>query len=338
MLDRHSDHAAHERHDGPWSIVLGGGDSGSVRPLINKWLGHQKPKPYCTFLGTRSLWQHSIDRAMRVSCPERVIAVVNQGHQQEALDQLGHRTIDRLLVQPMKKGVAAGIFLALSSLRIRDPNGTVVIVQSDHFVYPESRFLRAVQEAVWIAQELPHRLVLLGVPPESLELDYGWIKTGARVILRTESPVRLVRSFVEKPSALEADRVLAEGALWNTLVVAAQAETLWNLGRQVLPELVQTLEGLSVYAGGALEWAVTSVLSDALPACDFSKDFLEQIPDYLAAVEMQDVLWSDWGRPRRIVSTLRRIGRQPAFPLECLGTPFVPLQTMSGSHLPATAV
>lgn len=323
MLNHHADG---ERLDRPWSIVLGGGDSSSVRPLITKWLGRQKPKPFCTFCGTRSLWQHSIDRAIQMSRPERVIAVVNQEHQREALDQLGDRTIDRLLVQPTKRGIAAGIFLALSSVRMRDPDGTVVIVPSDHFVYPESRFLRAIEEVAWIAGELSHRLVLLGAPPESLELDYGWIKTGAPVILRTESPVKLVRSFVEKPSALEADRVLAEGALWNTLVVAAQVETLWNLGRQVLPELVQTLEGLSIYAGATLEQAVTSVLTGALPACDFSKDFLEQIPDYLVAVELQGVLWSDWGRPRRIASTLRRIGREPAFPLECLGTPFVPLQ------------
>jgi hypothetical protein len=83
---------------------------------------------------------------------------------------------------------------------------------------------------------------------------------------------------------------------------------------------------------------VTSVLSGALPACDFSKDFLEQIPDYLAAVELQGVLWSDWGRPRRIASTLRRIGREPAFPLECLGTPFVPLQQVRAGSLPTTAV
>ena len=85
MPDHHTDDARSER---PWSIVLGGGDSHSVRPLITKWLGHQKPKPFCTFLGTRSLWQHSIDRAIWVSRQERVIAVVNREHHQEALDQL----------------------------------------------------------------------------------------------------------------------------------------------------------------------------------------------------------------------------------------------------------
>ncbi|MEX5215156.1 MAG: sugar phosphate nucleotidyltransferase [Nitrospiraceae bacterium] len=323
MPDHHTDDARPER---PWSIVLGGGDSHSVRPLITKWLGHQKPKPFCTFLGTRSLWQHSIDRAIWVSRQERVIAVVNGEHRQEALDQLGDRAIDHLMVQPTKRGTAVGIFMALASVRSRDPNGTVVILPSDHFVYPESRFLLALEEAVWIAKELSHRLVLLGVPPESLELDYGWIKTGAQVILRTESPVKLVRAFVEKPTALEADRVLAEGALWSTLVIAAQVETLWDLGRQILPELVQTLEGLNVSAGGSSNPAMPSVLSDTLPSYDFSKDFLEQIPDYLAAVEMQDVLWSDWGRPLRIASTLRRIGREPAFPLHCFPEPLVPLQ------------
>jgi hypothetical protein len=36
------------------------------------------------------------------------------------------------------------------------------------------------------------------------------------------------------------------------------------------------------------------------------------------------VLWSDWGRPERIAETLRRIGRPPSFPLNCLDGPFAP--------------
>lgn len=32
-------------------------------------------------------------------------------------------------------------------------------------------------------------------------------------------------------------------------------------------------------------------------------------------MELSGVLWSDWGKPERIVETLRRIGKSPAFPL-----------------------
>ena len=95
MLDHHSDD---ENLGGPWSIVLGGGDSQPVRPLIAKWLGRQKPKPFCAFLGTRSLWQHSIDRAIQLSRRERVIAVVNQDPNQPVKVNRGDRIAQLLVV------------------------------------------------------------------------------------------------------------------------------------------------------------------------------------------------------------------------------------------------
>jgi hypothetical protein len=51
----------------------------------------------------------------------------------------------------------------------------------------------------------------------------------------------------------------------------------------------------------------------------------QRAPEHVAVLEMTGVLWSDWGKPERIVNTLRQIGRQPIFPLECLGRPFAPI-------------
>jgi len=33
-------------------------------------------------------------------------------------------------------------------------------------------------------------------------------------------------------------------------------------------------------------------------------------------IEMDDVIWSDWGKEQRILETLQKVGKQPAFPLE----------------------
>ena len=46
-----------------WSIVLGGGDGGRMTDFIQRWLGYPRPKQYCTFVGDRSLFQHTLDRA-----------------------------------------------------------------------------------------------------------------------------------------------------------------------------------------------------------------------------------------------------------------------------------
>lgn len=37
-------------------------------------------------------------------------------------------------------------------------------------------------------------------------------------------------------------------------------------------------------------------------------------------IELEDVLWGDWERPERIASTLRAIGREPAFSGEYVKT------------------
>ena len=62
--------------------------------------------------------------------------------------------------------------------------------------------------------------------------------------------------------------------------------------------------------------AVIDAVYQAMPARDFSSHVLQRAPDQLAVIEMNGVTWSDWGKAERIVETLRRIGKQPAFPLE----------------------
>jgi len=61
---------------------------------------------------------------------------------------------------------------------------------------------------------------------------------------------------------------------------------------------------------------VIDAVYQAMPARDFSSDVLQKVPDQLAVIELNNVIWSDWGKADRIVETLRRIGKQPAFPLE----------------------
>jgi mannose-1-phosphate guanylyltransferase len=50
-----------------WSIVLAGGDGVRTKTFIRTWLGHEKPKQYCVFVGSRSMFQHTLDRAARLT-------------------------------------------------------------------------------------------------------------------------------------------------------------------------------------------------------------------------------------------------------------------------------
>jgi len=315
----------HRTADQLWSIILAGGEGTRLRPLVYRWLGRPTPKQYCAFVGTRSMFQHTLDRANRLTPPDRMVTVVAHSHRHDVLAQLDRKGSGTMLFQPTNRDTAAGVFLPLTYIRAKAPQATVVLYPSDHFVYPEDRFLDAVRRAVYIAEARPDRVVMLGVAPDRLDLDYGWIQPGQPLADLPGEPVLAVRSFLEKPGAAQVDTALRTGALWNTLVFAANVDLLWRLGWQCLSDMMPLFERLRQAIGGPEEGRVLKAIYRDMPAKNFSSDLLQGVPEQLAVVELTNVLWSDWGKPERIIETLRRIDLRPAFPLTCLDLPLVPL-------------
>ena len=64
-----------------WSVVLAGGSGERLQSLVQRWLGQHKPKQYCTFLGTRSMFQHTLDRSDRIVAPERRVTIIARDHE-----------------------------------------------------------------------------------------------------------------------------------------------------------------------------------------------------------------------------------------------------------------
>ena len=307
-----------------WAVVLAGGEGERVRPLVHRWVGHHRPKQYCAFTGTRSMFQHTVDRVLELVPPERIIAIAARSHQREVTAQLDQRPIRTVLLQPDNRDTAAGIFLPLAYIRAQDPDATVVILPSDHFVYPEDHFLNIVRRATGAAKRLTDRLILLGVTPDRPEVEYGWIEPGRELMSCASHQVRSVRRFLEKPDEALAAHAMAAGALWNTLVLTAKLETLWALGWQCFPEMMPRFEHVeqTVRVAGAVP-ALDEVYA-RMPRRNFSSGLLARAPEHVAVIEAEGLLWSDWGKPERIVDTLLGMGRQPAFPLELIaGTPAI---------------
>jgi len=178
--------------------------------------------------------------------------------------------------------------------------------------------VETVQRATRAVQILKDRLLLLGVRPTHLELDYGWVNVGGILGWNGSSCLRQVDSFLEKPSPLEALQAMSNGALWNTLVMVAKVETLWKLGWQCLPVVMERFERLATTIGTVHEQSTLHQLYQKMPHLNFSSDLLQKIPEHLGAIELEEVLWSDWGRPERIKETLEALGKKPAFPSEIL--------------------
>jgi mannose-1-phosphate guanylyltransferase len=245
--------------------------------------------------------QHTLDRADAITISDQKVTIVANDQHAEATRQ-AHGRRGFIVAQPADRGTAAGVFLPLVYVRHHAPRATVVVYPSDHFVAPEAPFIATVTSAMAAADRLADRIVLVGVRPDRPESDYGWVTTGGAIT--SVGGVRAVTRFVEKPAPADAEAARRSGALWNTFVFAARADLLWELGRQYVPSVIEALEPVGRAIGTTREAAAIGEAYRAMPALNFSTGLLEQAVDRVAAVELTNTHWSDWGRPERIASSL----------------------------------
>jgi mannose-1-phosphate guanylyltransferase len=239
--------------------------------------------------------------------PERRVVIAAPSHRNHVLEQLRGRGPGRVVFQPENRGTATGVFLALTNVFARDLDATVVIYPSDHFVYPESAFLNEVRKAVRSAQRQPGP-VLLGVRPHAPEPDYGWIVPSMDRDLST----RRVTEFLEKPGPRLAAEALRKGGLWNTFILASKLDALWALGWRFIPEIMPAFVRLREAIRAGRDTEVLEKIYQKLPSRDLSSDVLASASGQLRVLEMHGVWWSDWGRPERILQTLRALDQRSA--------------------------
>ena len=295
-----------------------------MQPFIEAWLGEKRPKQYCVFTGTRSMIGHTVDRARALVSTDHVVTVIGRGHRDWVPAPV--RDTGITIEQPRSRGTAAGLFLPLAHILARDPKATVMLLPSDHYVFPEERFVAYIERACEVAVCHPEHIVLLGAVADRPEQEYGWIRTEesaatVRLGRRCTFPFK-VTEFREKPSAAEATRLYRENCLWSTMVGAVKAQTLWELGHRHLPEMVARFDGylniLRAVQDGRLDAGTERVALEELyceiSTADFSMDILQKSTEQTLVLPMHGVDWCDWGQPHRIQHTLARTGRRPAFP------------------------
>jgi len=226
--------------------------------------------------------------------------------------QLTQESLGRVVWQPENRGTGPGVFLPLSYIRSHDPHATVVLWPADHFVFPADPLIHLIREGAALVQDEPQRMVLVTVPPQSREKDYGWVIPGAIFTHHGGCRVREVRRFVEKPPDSQLAEISLEGGQWNTLVAIANVQALWEAGRQCIPEVVMPLEKHAGGIGTSSQHLILNHLYRSMPTRNFSSDLLSLIPQQLTMMELTGVYWSDWGRPERIQETMAFMGRSVA--------------------------
>jgi mannose-1-phosphate guanylyltransferase len=219
----------------------------------------------------------------------------------------------RLVVQPANRDTGPGVLYSL--LRVADLAGNVpvAVFPCDHHVSDDLAFMRHVRRAIEVVRARPEFVVLLGIEPSFPETEYGWIEQADIPLPLDGDPVFPILRFWEKPPAAVAQQLMHRGCLWNSFVMTGWLSTFLDLIELTAPELIVAFEPVRSAQGASEEWSAAERVYKALPVMSFAHRVLAQASGYLVTMPVKGVEWSDWGSPERVLASVRRAARPPAW-------------------------
>ncbi len=293
-----------------WAVILAGGDGTRLQSLTRTISGDDRPKQFCPIIGGRTLLDQTSRRVALSVAPDQTLTVLTQTHERFYAPLLKNMPKAHLLVQPENKGTAPAILFSLLRIAQLSPEATVAFFPSDHYFADDDEFMSHIESAFNATQTHPETVTLLGIKPESPEVEYGWIEPDVSLFGRLPRSISRVRKFWEKPSALVARGLMERGCLWNSFVMVGRVDAFLKMTQCALPALFDFFSAIAPTFGTPAEARAMTELYSWIPSSNFSHEVLALRPDDLAVMQVTDVGWSDLGEPKRVFSTLQQIGLQ----------------------------
>jgi len=297
------------RLDHEWAVILAGGDGTRLRSLTRRIAGDERPKQFCPVLGRATLLEETRGRAALELAPERTLYVVNRVHQPYYAPILSDKSPANLVVQPRNRGTAPAILYSLLRIAAFNPEALVAFFPSDHYISNNDRFMAHIRSALDAARRRPELVILLGLEPESPEVEYGWIEPAK--IIPGEARVRAVRRFWEKPDRRLAQVLQLRGCLWNSFVMVASARALLEIIESAIPDLHRAFARITPHLGTRGEAKGIDRIYARIEETNFSHQVLALRPERLAVVKVTGVRWNDLGEPKRVMASLTMAGVRP---------------------------
>lgn len=212
-----------------YAVIMAGGGGTRLWPISRK----ERPKQLLPLLGQETLFQSTVARLKNLFPPERILVVTVEEQAREMKQQALEIPEENYLIEPAPRGTASVVGLAAAVLLKRDPNASMAILPSDHFVRNVDLFHYLLNAAFEVAQD--GYLVTLGITPTAPSTAYGYIQQGKPVDGGYKYPVYTVVRFKEKPDEQTAQQLLRSGDhSWNSGMFIWRADVILNeIGKQM---------------------------------------------------------------------------------------------------------
>jgi mannose-1-phosphate guanylyltransferase len=217
-----------------WAVVLAGGVGSRFWPLSTP----ARPKQLLPLVDDRPLLSNTLDRLAPLVPADRTLVLTNAALRDAVLRHAGGVPEGNTITEPKPAGTAAALTWAAHEIERRDgPSAVMICVHADWSIGDDDEFRRTLMRGVTLAEDT-RSLVTVGIVPTRPDPGFGYIQPGAKV---KDSASRVER-FTEKPNRATAERMVADGYLWNSGIF------VWVVGdflaevRAVTPEVAPALD------------------------------------------------------------------------------------------------
>ncbi len=209
-------------------ILLSGGSGKRLWPLSNDARAKQFLKMLPAPDGDKESMMQRIVRQIRQADLADEIIVTTRSSQRDAIE-LQLDNLVTTLIEPGQRNTFPATALACSHLAAKgcSPDEPIIVMPCDSFVNAD--YYQSLSQMAEIVASGQADLALLGVTPVHPSTKYGYI------LPADSEQVATVKRFKEKPYFDEAQRLIAEGALWNCGVFAFRLGFLLDFIQKVMP-------------------------------------------------------------------------------------------------------
>lgn len=217
-----------------WNVVLAGGVGSRFWPLSTP----ERPKQLLPLISDAPMLCDTIDRLRPSAPPERTLVLTNAGLRDAVLRLDPTLPAANVIAEPRPAGTCAALAWAAKVIADRDGRDAVMVcTHADWAIGDVSAFRETLDRAAQLALR-ERALVTVGIVPSRPDPGFGYIQPGNAL----HDDARRVARFAEKPDRATAERMVADGYLWNSGIFAWCVGDLLDEIQTLTPEVQPALD------------------------------------------------------------------------------------------------
>ena len=214
-------------------ILLSGGSGKRLWPLSNDVRSKQFLQLLETPDGRReSMIQRVVRQIKATGHADGIVVATGEAQKEYVIAQLGRHI--GVVTEPCRRDTFPAIALSCAYLASQgtSPDEPVIVMPCDTFA--DDSYFQTVCQMAEAVEKGSADLVLMGITPIYPSEKYGYI-VPERSAAGKPADSLPVKCFTEKPDVATAEKLLAEGALWNGGVFAFRLGYLMQIVRKYMP-------------------------------------------------------------------------------------------------------